>query len=228
MSLTKAELRLKLLDKLQGPVEALKHAVPVLDEHELIARTFNFTAAFPSLACQLFNLHGHVPHLGSRLGRGEVLIWFLYDDVTLGGSSSTFDVIVNGEPILEVKCGTLVGDRYHHFMLGIDEVPASLSFFYKLLKLFEKNDRLGKLALPENFANISKTKLNRLREVSASAYQQLEDAYFTELLEGPVGSKHYLIFEKDTGLPVHLGKLRRENLQLERISGGLTRLSYSF
>ena len=209
----------------QAPLSATK---PKLVEALLMPTIINFIAAHPAFSRELFDLHGHVPSLGSRLGRGEVLIWFIYDDVNLGGSSSTNDVIIDGLPRIEIKCGTKEGERYHHFMLGIDEVPASLKFFYKLLRLFDKNDQLGKLPLPQNFANISKSKLNALKEVSGAAYKKIEDQYFEDLLSGPVSKKEFLIFDSVTTHPVYFGKLKREQLRLERISGGLTRLSYKF
>lgn len=52
------------------------------------------------------------------------------------------------EPFLEIKCATPEGERYLNFFMGMDEVPSSLKFFYRILKMFEKNDRLGKMLLP--------------------------------------------------------------------------------
>jgi hypothetical protein len=202
---------------------ALVH--PTLDETKLVADLLNFIAAYPDLARKLFDLHGHVPHLGSRLGRGEVLVWFLYEDVMLGGSSSNHDVLVNGDPRVEIKVATREGNHYDHFLMGLDEVPSSLRFFYKLLKLFEKNDRNGKIALPQNFANINKSKIDELKVVSLISYKHLEDKYFEDLLAGKIGQKTFLFFDQVTNMPIFFGKLKRENLKLTRISGGLVRVS---
>lgn len=199
-----------------------------LDEELLLPSLINFIAAYPAFSRHLFDLHGHVPHLGSRLGRGEVLVWFLFDDVVLGGSSSSYDIIIDGVPRFEIKCAKKEGERYRDFMLGIGEVPASLRFFYRLLKLFEKNDVLGKLPIPQNFANISKSKLEELKQISEVAYKRIEEKYFEELLSGPVCKKKYLIFDKATSYPIYFGYLKREQLKLERVSGGLTRLSFNF
>ena len=190
----------------------------------------NFVAAHPAFSRKLFDYHGNVPNLGNRLGRGEVLFYFIFDDIELGGSSSSIDVykMVDGikQPFLEIKCATLEGDRYLNFFMGMDEVPASLKFFYKILRIFEKNDRLGKMMLPTNFAHISKTKIEELKIVSPSLYKKAEEAYFSDLMNGPIGKKVFVIFDQVTMLPIYHGLMVREQLKVERVSGGLTRLSF--
>jgi len=222
----KDKLRLKFLKRYNGgDLSPLSLTAPYAEE-SLIPVLVNFIAAHPRFSSRLFELHGAVSPLGTRLGRGEILVWFIFNEATLGGSSTSTDIFINGQPTLEIKCATKDGDRYAHFMLGIDEVPASLKFFYRLLKLFEKNDRLGKLPLPQNFANISKSKFDELKAVSPTMYQRAEEKYFEELLSGPVGKKRYLIFDGTICLPIFLGNFIREQLKIERISGGLTRLSF--
>jgi hypothetical protein len=191
----------------------------------------NFVAAHPAFSRKLFDYHGNVPLLGNRLGRGEVLFYFIFDDAELGGSSSSIDVFKvdkdgRKKPFLEIKCATREGDRYLNFFMGMDEVPASLKFFYKILKIFEKNDRLGKMLLPINFAHISKTKLEEMKITSPSLYKKAEDAYFSDLMNGPIGQKVFLIFDQTTMLPIFHGRMNREQLKVERVSGGLTRLSF--
>lgn len=191
----------------------------------------NFVAAFPAFSRKLFDYHGNIPHLGNRLGRGEILFYFIFDDIELGGSSSSIDVFkVKADgvktPLLEIKCATREGDHYLNFLMGMDEVPASLKFFYRILKIFEKNDRLGKMLLPQNFAHISKTKLEELKTVSPALYRRAEEAYFVDLISGPIGKKVFLIYDQATMLPIFHGLLSREQLKIERVSGGLTRLSF--
>lgn len=190
----------------------------------------NFIAAHPAFSRKLFDYHGNIPHLGNRLGRGEVLFYFIFDDIDLGGSSSSIDVfkVENGvrSPFLEIKCAYLEGDRYVDFFMGMDEVPASLRFFYRILKIFDKNDRLGKMLLPVNFAHISKTKLEELKTVSPNLYHKAERAYFSDLMNGPIGKKVFVVFDQTTTLPIFHGLMTREQLRIERVSGGLTRLSF--
>lgn len=224
----KNEIRRKfLVEHNGGHILPLSHVKPQLNEDQLVIDLTNFTAHFPRLSRALFDEHGNVDGLGSRLGRGEVLVYFLYDDVELGGSMSSVDIHIKGRPRVEVKCAKRIGEKYTNFMLGIDEVPASLKFFYRLLKLFEKYDRSGKLMLPENFANISRTKLEELRIITPQEYAELEVKYLHELLSGKVGHKKYLFFDTDLGLPFFFGKFTAEMLKIERISGGLTRLWFS-
>jgi hypothetical protein len=225
---TKQQLRERFIKQLNdGDVTPLNHCVKFNDDL-LVSTIANFIAAFPAFSLKLYNLHGHVNHLGSRLGRGEVLVYFIFDDVELGGSSSSIDCFVNDKPVFEIKSGKKVGERYVDFMLGIDEVQASLKYFYRILKLFEKAEKSGKLLIPQNFANIPKSKIDDLKIACPIAYKRSEEKYFIDLLEGPIGTKKFLILDRDVMLPVFYGNFKRDNLKLERISGGLVRLSYIF
>lgn len=201
-----------------------------LDGNMIVPVITNFIAAHPALSRKLFDLHGNVPYLGNRLGRGEILFYFIFNDVELGGSSSSIDVykVIDGvkTPFLEIKCANRVGDRYFNFFMGMDEVPASLKFFYRILKLFEKNDKNGKLLLPVNFAHISKTKIEELKTVSPTSFKKAEEQYLNDLINGPIGQKLFVIFDEATMLPIHHGLLSKEQLKIERVSGGLTRLSF--
>ncbi len=217
--------KLKLLKKHNGGDLSPLGSVVYFDSTRLIPDLINFIAAYPGFARKLFDLHGTIPPY-TRIGKGEVLTWFILENASLGGSSTSTDIFLSGIPAFEIKAATKEGDRFAHFMLGMDEIPASLKFFYRLLKLFEKNDKLGKIPLPLNFANIPKSKFDELKKVSPTLYQKAEEKYFDELLSGPVGKKLYLIFDQATNLPIFFGQLKRGQLQVERISGGLTRLSF--
>lgn len=224
---SKQELREKYLKKRNGgDLSPLKLTHRTLEDEGLVPALVNFVSAHPAFSRKIFDVHGSVHGLGSRLGRGEVLVYFLFDDVALGGSSSNHDVIIGGNPALEIKCARRTGESYRSFMLGIDEVPASLNYFYRCLRLFEKADRHGHLPLPQNFANISKSKLESLRGLYPQALQKAEERYYHQLFNGPVGQKKYLFFDYDTALPIFFGKLGPRNLKIDRISGGLTRLSF--
>lgn len=230
--LTKQQIRERLLKKYNKKDLSPLLLTSKLNGGKLIVPTItNFVAAHPAFSRRLFELHGHVPTLGNRLGRGEVLFYFIFDDVELGGSSSSIDVFQVDEhghrrPYLEIKCATREGERYLNFFMGMEEVPASLKFFYRLLKLFEKNDRAGKLLLPPSFAHISKSKIEELKTVSPQAYKNAEERYLDDLIASPIGRKKFVIFDRDTMLPIFCGVMSREQLTVERISGGLTRLSF--
>jgi hypothetical protein len=228
--LTKRQIRERLLKKYNKRDLSPLQLTSKIDGM-LVPSITNFIAAHPALSRKLFDLHGNVPHLGNRLGRGEVLFYFIFDDIELGGSSSSIDVFKveddgKKNPLLEIKCASRVGDRYFNFFMGMDEVPASLKFFYRTLKLFEKNDRLGKLLLPTNFAHISKSKFEELKRVNPVAYRKAEEHYLHDLINGPIGRKTFVFFDQETMLPIYHGCLRPEQLKIERVSGGLTRLSF--
>mgnify|MGYP003591135654 CR=1 FL=1 len=223
--MTKAQIRERLLKLCDSrlPLESCK---PFSDK-DLVPDLINFIASFPSFSSKLFDIHGNVTFLGSRLGRGEVLLYFIYDNLTLGGSTSSIDCFVDEKPSFEIKCAKKDGDGYSDVLLGIDEVESSLTYFYKILKLFDKARQSGKLPIPSNFVNISKTKLQALSEIYPVT-KKLEEEYFVDLLNSPIGNKKFLIFDKQTRLPVFYGYLKRKNLKIDRVSGGLVRLSFIF
>lgn len=221
----KQQFRERLLQQHNnGDMSPLSH-VKRLDEQTLVTDIINFVASFPRFARHMFDIHGQVHPLGSHLGRGEVLIYFLFDGVTLGGVSSSIDVFVDEVPAFEIKCATREGERYTHFKLGIDEVQASLQHFYRVLKLFVKAEKHNKLLIPQNFANITKRKIDQLRDAYPVSYRRSEEQYFRDLFAGPIGQKKYLVFDRDTMLPVFFGQFQARHLQIERVSGGLVRLS---
>ena len=225
---TKSQIREKLLKQFNGnDLSPLSHCTK-FDDDRLVSIIMNFIAAFPAFSHKLYDHHGQILHLGSRLGRGEVLVYFIFDDIDLGGSSSSIDCFVNGNPVLEIKSAKKEGEKYVNFMLGIDEVPASLKYFYRTLKLFEKAEKAKKLLIPQSFVNIAKSKIEELKTVSPKSYKNSEEKYFEDLLNGPIGTKKFLILDRDIILPVFYGYFVRDNLKLERISGGLVRLSYHF
>ena len=223
----KHALREKYLKKRNaGDASPLHLTLPNLTDDTAVPGIVNFVSAHPTFGRALFDVHGSVRGLGSRLGRGEVLVYFVFDDVEIGGSSSNHDVIIGGAPVLEIKCARRSGETYHSFMLGIDEVPASLKYFYRCLRLFEKADRHALLPLPQKFANISKSTLEGLRATYPEAVRKAEEKYYADLFSGPVGSKKYLFFDYDTALPIFYGRLEPRHLKIDRVSGGLTRLSF--
>lgn len=226
----KQQIRDKLIRRFNKKDASPLQLTSDLREDMIVPTITNFIAAHPNFSRKLYDLHGHVPNLGNRIGKGEVLFYFIFNNSELGGSSSSIDVFkVDGDervPFLEIKSATREGDRYLNFFMGMDEVPASLRFFYRVLKLFEKNDRLGKMLLPTNFAHISKSKLEELKSVSPVAYRKAEEHYLTDLINGPIGRKKFLIFDQITMLPIFHGLISRDQLKIERVSGGLTRLSF--
>lgn len=210
-----------------GDPSPLNHVKEQLDESALMADLTNFTAAYPRFSKNLFSISGQVESW-HRLGKGEILIYFLYDDVDLGGHSSSVDIHIDGQPLIEVKCAKREGgDKYAHFMLGIDEVPASLKFFMSLLSLFEKMETAGKIIMPERYVNITRLQLDALHDVAPKEYAKLEKKYLKELLSSKVGQKKYIFFDTELGLPFFFGYFTHESLKIDRVSGGLTRLWFA-
>lgn len=211
----------------EGNPEPLKHITPVLTDDDLIPVLMNFIAAFPAFSRKLFTMHGTIDDLGSGIGRGEVLIYFIFDDVTLGGTTSSIDIHVTGIPYLEVKAVNRSGQNWVDLRLGTDEFMASHHLLYRVVQLLLKHERKGSITVPEHFGNIPKSTLDKLRSLSAKAMKTAEEDYFNRLFNGKVGTKRYIFFDIETMLPIYIGRLERVQLQLDRFSMGQTKLLFN-
>ena len=59
----------------------------------------SFVAAFPKQAGQISR------HRPDGVGPGEMVAWFVFDNITLGGKNSGIDLFVDGAPFAEMKGG---------------------------------------------------------------------------------------------------------------------------
>jgi len=111
--LSKQELRQKWLYQYnKGDQSPLSSTTPTLIDSDIVPQIINFMGEYPSFAQQLFLMSGSIDDLGNGIGKGEVLIYFLVDNVTLGGTSSSIDIHVAGIPYLEDKAITRSGDNW--------------------------------------------------------------------------------------------------------------------
>lgn len=220
-------MRLWLLTTLSSDTSALNNTQVKLDD-SIIPTVTNFIAAHPRLAQGLFDLSGRVEGFGHGIGQGEVLLYFIYNDVQLGTNVSSIDIHVSGIPYLEVKTARKQGgDEWVDFRLGTDEFTASHRLMLQVVEVLIRLDAKGKVLAPENFGNIPKSMLNTLRKHAPKALAAAEEAYFAKLFSGRVGSKRFLFFDKATRLPIYYGKLKREQLTLERFSAGQAKLTFN-
>jgi hypothetical protein len=223
----KAQLRQQLLAMLNAPASMLDQVKPKFIEAELVTTLTNFIAAHPSFSKRLFNISGQVEGFGHGIGRGELLIYFIYDDVTLGASTSSIDIHVQGVPYVEVKCARKRADVWTDFRLGTDEWTASHHLLGAIVKQVIKLDAANKLIAPDNLGNIPKSMLDDLRRLSPKAMQAAEASYYQRLFASRIGSKKFLFYDSHTRLPIYFGKLHPAQLFLERFSAGQAKLTFN-
>jgi hypothetical protein len=223
---TKEEARKYLIEKYSADNSPLNWTQPSISLNNLLPVLTTFIANNPSFASNIFEEHGSSKMFGERIGRGEVLIYFIFDDVELGGAKSSTDILVNGRPMVEVKSARRVGDRYNSFMLGTDEILPSFNFVQAITKVMMGLSAESKFVMPDNPMHVSKNLLDNLRELSPDDVKIAEQVYFEQLFKTSIGSKPYLIFDQATNLPIALTKLNRKKLEIERISSGMTRVSF--
>lgn len=223
----KRRLRQQLLHRLGHDETPLSLTLPRLDDETLVTDITHFTAAYPSFSKRLFNICGQVDGFGHGIGKGELLVYFLYDDVTLGASTSSIDVHCSGIPYVEVKVARRKPNGvWADFRLGTDEWTASHHLLGHVVEQVIRLDAKSKLVAPEHLGNIPKSMLDELRRLSPKATRAAEEAYYERLFAGRIGSKRFLFFDSDTRLPIYYGKLKRAQLSLERFSSGQAKLLF--
>jgi len=224
---TKGEARQYLLDKYSpNDLSPLMWTCPFISLDNVLPTVTNFIANNPAFASKVFEEHGSSKFFGERIGRGEVLVYFIYDYIELGGASSSTDILVDGEPFAEVKSARRVGDSYSSFMLGTDEILPSFNFVQVITKLLIKLSKQKLLKMPDNPMHVSKNLLDHIRQLAPEQVAKAEDTYFNELFKTSIGSKPYLFFDQATNLPIAFTVLDRTKLEIERISSGLTRVLF--
>jgi hypothetical protein len=196
------------------------------NELTVLQDVVNFTASFPSLATALFSQHGTIPGIGTGIGKGELLLYFLYDDATLGGHSSTIDVFIAGVPCFEVKVARLVNDAWVDFRLGTDEFIAGHHLLGRVVGLALKLEEQGLFIMPENYGSFPKSMLDELRSLLPKEMAKIEQQYFDQLFLGKAGAKSFIFFDKQTQLPFFYGKLTRKLVEINRLSQGQSRLLF--
>lgn len=225
----KQAFRARWLTELNGGnLDPLTHVQPSFEDDDFLPIVTNFIAAHPTFARELFNISGAVPGLGTGIGKGEAIIYFIYDNVTLGGLSSSIDVHVSGIPYVEVKAARNLGNGiWADFRLGTDEFTASHRLLYHVVELMLQLEAKGKLVVPEHYGNIPKTMFDTLCSLAPRQTKRLFDDYFAKLFSGRIGSKRYLFFDIDSVLPVYYGRLERSQLRFERFSAGQAKLLFN-
>lgn len=223
----KDRLRRELLTRVSHDDSPLKSTVARFDGDHLVTTITNFIADYPAFSKRLFNIHGAVEGFGHGIGKGELLIYFIYDDVTLGASTSSIDVHVNGIPYVEVKVAhRRPNNVWVDFRLGTDEWTASHHLLGTVVREVLRLDQKSKVIAPENLGNIPKSLLDEVRRLSPKVMARAEEEYYAKLFSGRIGTKRFLFFDSLTRLPIYYGKLSRPQLSLERFSAGQAKLLF--
>lgn len=69
------------------------------------------------------------------IGPGEMVIYFIFNNIGLGGGNAPIDLYMNGEEYAEVKSVKLVGNKMTNFKIGSDSCP-SVSSLMRYLSHF--------------------------------------------------------------------------------------------
>lgn len=112
---------------------SLKAAAPYFTcaTHKNFQTQFNhFVMAFPENAKHISD------NRPEGVGPGEMIAWFVFNNVTLGGKNSSLDINVNGQPFAEMKGGyhTLKTNTLDGFKITKDGDPAVCQILHDLEK----------------------------------------------------------------------------------------------
>lgn len=221
-----------MLDRLYGGDPApLAGTKPTLNEQTLVNDVYEFWSAHPEFYQRLF--HAKEDRLlGFPMGKGELLLYFIFDDAQLGGPTSPIDLLkhdpqVGSVAFAEVKAAKRYADgRMHSFRLGSEAAAASYLLTQGVHELLARKGQKFTADLGiEMHTEVKRSVMKKLwRDPD---FQDLERRYYELLLSGVLGTHPVVFFDTATGMIVSFKRLKRENLQLERISGGQARLIVS-
>lgn len=102
-----------------------------LATHQNFQLSFNaFVKAFPEAAKKISD------HRPDGVGPGEMLAWFIFDNLTLGGKNASMDLMVDGLPFAEVKGGKITqkSNTLDNFKLSKDGDEAVVTILNDLVR----------------------------------------------------------------------------------------------
>jgi hypothetical protein len=126
------------------------------------------------------------------VGPGELILWFLFDEITLGGKNSSIDLLFNGLPFAEVKGGVYIkkDNAITDFKISKDADPAVHLILRDLEAFNNKYEEItgSKLAYWRD-GDISKNTLN--------AYSHIDLERLARKYSGPIRGNISLLFSSN-------------------------------
>lgn len=99
--------------------------------HQNFRSSFNaFTSKYPDISKRISDARP------DGVGPGEMIAWFIFDNLTLGGKSSPIDLMVDGKPFAEMKGGvhTKKSNTLDNFKITKDSDPSVSLILNDLMK----------------------------------------------------------------------------------------------
>jgi hypothetical protein len=121
-----------------------------------------FVTAFPSQSKAINALKS------DGVGPGEMLAYFIFDNIGVGGKNASIDLMIDGSPFAEVKGGNASsGSKIDDFKLSKDGDPAVTGLLKDLSKFNDKHAEITGELLPgwDNVSEIPATKLRSWRDI---------------------------------------------------------------
>ncbi len=228
--------------------------------HSDIKRSINsFVEAYPVESIWILNISYN------GFGPGEVLLYFLCENLTLSGFSSQIDSFVSSTPFAEIKAVQQMFDGVHgDFRFGGFADEANHTFLQDVRRFI---DHTANSAILANELEISRRKITELRKINSdgdefnlnlkivngvifagntplckrsdidfsskvqfaldnlsektpNTFSEIENKYFTKVLDTSVGRSNFLFFDRKTAKCLYFGKISREMLSIERVTQG--------
>lgn len=143
--------------------------------HENFKDSFNkFVKAFPEASEKISK------NRPDGIGPGEMLAWFIFDNITLGGKNSSVDLLVDGMPFAEMKAGTITKktNTLDYFKIAKDTDPSVNLILNDLVKFNEMHSAITGNDLPgwEGVSSIKVTALALWESINLTVLQRITPA----------------------------------------------------
>jgi len=197
-------------------------------------RVYNsFLAEFPG-ECEKID-----SYKSDGVGPGELIAYFIFNNITIGGGSSPIDLFLDGEPFAEVKAGDGSGDRVQDFKLDTEHSKSSKILLKNLGDFNDEYRRLTGEDLPNwnGAGDAATTALRQWRGVDLAALgsedddlntiDDIEDNWVAAILDAYVRDKYFMLVNRKTLRVNYFGQLGVEMVDLLRTTRGQPKAAVS-
>lgn len=220
-AVAKDRLRKKLARRFKDRLPEMERYFAVATPRNFLRKYNAFVEAFPEEA------HAIDAQRPDGVGPGETLASFIFDNITVGGKSSSIDLFLDGQPWAEVKAGEAGGGGIQDFKLDTENAQSTKSLLKNLGDFNAEFRRLTGEDLP-NWKGAGEAGTGALRDWRKldlvdlggrdrnSTIDEIEDDWFASVEDSYVRDKLFMLVHRKSLRAFYFGRLAAEMVDLLR------------
>jgi hypothetical protein len=182
-----------------------------------------FVMAFPDEAKKIDS------YRPDGVGPGELIAYFVFNDISIGGGQSNIDLFKNGEPFAEVKAGDPAHGGIQDFKLDTEHSKSSKRLLKSLDDFNTEYKKLTDEDLPgwNGASEANATALRHWRKVNLvdfggddESVEDIADDWVASVKDAYVKNKNFMLVNRKTLRIHYFGQLGIEMMDLLRTTRG--------